>query len=436
VRRIVLATALYLLVPAIALVSSAGAAPSARITNHVVRSFDGTQLATTLFVPSAASSSNRVPIVLRASGWTAPRETRDAGTIHALVDAGYAVLTWDPRGFGGSTGATSVDAPDREGRDVSALIDWAARQAFVATQRPGDPVVGMSGPSYGGAIQLAAAAIDHRIDAIAPEITWFDLRDSLFPNGVAKRGGWAEWLFASGFASRSEDDAWLLARSLAGYGDAHPIAAPTLVVQGIDDELFDLNEAARTLAYLDAHHVPHRFVAFCGGHGTCRHPDTGDRAHLDHAIVTWFDRWLRGDTRADVGPVAEYRTNEGRWRAVDAFPPTDTTPRYALATGNTPLTATVVGASGDGVGLPHATIDAPPAAAGATLFLQLVDREAGEVLGNHSQPVRVSSTHFEVELVGVAHTLAAGHHLDVRVTSDRPVLGLSVVVSVPVRDAT
>jgi ABC-2 type transport system ATP-binding protein len=434
VRRIALATALCLMVPAIALVSSANAAPSVRITNQVLRSFDGTRLATTLFTPRAASPSHRVPIVLRGSGWTAPRATGDSGTIHALVDAGFAVLTWDPRGFGGSTGATSVDALDREARDVSALVDWAARQPFVATQRPGDPVVGMSGPSYGGAIQLAAAAVDHRIDAIAPEITWFDLRDSLFPNGVAKRGGWAEWLFASGFADRREDDAWLLARSLAGYGDAHPIAAPTLLVQGIEDELFDLNEAARTLAYLDAHHVPHRFVAFCGGHGTCAHPGD-DRTHLDHALVAWFDRWLRGNTRADVGPAAEYRTNDGRWRALDAFPPTDTAPRYALATGTTPLTATVLGASGDAVGLPHASIDTPPTAAGATLFLELIDREAGEVLGNQSRPVRVTSTHLEVELVGVAHALASGHHLDVRVTSDRPVVGLSVVVAVPVRDA-
>jgi ABC-2 type transport system ATP-binding protein len=422
------------MVPAIALVSSADATPSVRITNQVVRSFDGTRLATTLLVPRGASSSHPVPIVLRGSGWTAPRETRDSGTVHALVDGGYAVLTWDPRGFGGSAGTTSVDALDREARDVSALIDWAARQPIVVTQRPGDPVVGMSGPSYGGAIQLAAAAIDHRVDAIAPEMTWFDLRDSLFPNGVAKRGGWAEWLFASGFASRREDDAWLLARSLAGYGDTHPIAAPTLVVQGIDDELFDLNEGARTLAYLDAHHVPHRFVAFCGGHGTCRHAGD-DRSHLDHAILTWFDRWLRGNTHADVGRAAEYRTNDGRWRAVDAFPPHDTSPRYALATGNTPLTATVIGASGDAVGLPHATIDAPPTAAGATLFLELVDREAGEVLSNQSRPVRVTSTHLEVELVGIAHALAPGHHLDVRVTSDRPVVGLSVVVSVPVRDA-
>lgn len=430
-RRI--AIAVCLLIPALALVPAADAS-GPRVTNQVVRSFDGTPLATTLFLPRRASSRAKVPIVLRGSGWTAARETHVAGTLKALVDAGYAVLTWDPRGFGNSGGATSVDALDREARDVSALIDWAARQPTIATQHPGDPVVGMSGPSYGGAIQFAAAAIDHRIDAIAPEVAWFDLRYSLFPNGVSKRGRWAEWLFASGFASRREDDGWLLARSLAGYGDAHPIAAPTLVMQGVDDELFDLNEGVRTLAYLTAHHVTHRFVAFCGGHGTCRHPGD-DRAHLDHAIATWFDRWLRGNTRADVGPAAEYRTNTGAWRAVEQFPPSDTTARYGVATGPTPLTATVIGAAGDVVGLPHASIDAPPTAIGATLFLQLVDREAGEVLSNQSLPVRVTSSHLEIELVGVAHTLAAGHHVDLRVTSDRPVAALSAAVSVPVRAA-
>ena len=37
--------------------------------------------------------------------------------------AGYAELTWDPRGFGQSGGVAEVDAPSAEGRDVSALID-------------------------------------------------------------------------------------------------------------------------------------------------------------------------------------------------------------------------------------------------------------------------------------------------------------------------
>jgi ABC-2 type transport system ATP-binding protein len=429
-RRVVLA--LCLVAPAIGVVTAAGATDEARSTHQIVRSFDGTPIYTTLFLPRAAGARNRVPVVLRGAGWHSRGETAYAGTLRALVDAGYAVLTWDARGWGRSGGSSSVDALDVEARDVSALVDWLATRPMIAMQRGGDPVVGMSGPSYGGAIQLATAATDHRIDAIAPEITWFDLRYSLFPNSVAKRARWAEWLFASGFASRREDDAWLLARSLAGYGDAHPVEAPALVLQAIDDELFNLNEGARITEYLAARHVPHRFVAFCGGHGTCRRPGD-DRAHLDRAIVSWFDRWLRGDTSAASGPPAEYRTGAGRWRAAPAFPPPDTTDRHAVAAGTTPLTATVIGAAGDVVGLPHASVDVAPTAAGATLFFELVDREAGEVLSNQALPVRVTSTHLEVELAGVAHALAPGHHLDVRVTSDRPVGGLSIVVSVPVR---
>ncbi len=38
------------------------------------------------------------------------------------------MLTWDSRGFGNSGGTVTVDSPDAEGRDVSALIDWLAQQ--------------------------------------------------------------------------------------------------------------------------------------------------------------------------------------------------------------------------------------------------------------------------------------------------------------------
>ena len=81
---------------------------------------------------------------------------------------GYAVLTWDARGFGCSDGEAQLDDPDVEGRDVSALLDWAADKPPVILQGPGDPLVGMVGESYGGGIQTAAASHDPRIDAIVP----------------------------------------------------------------------------------------------------------------------------------------------------------------------------------------------------------------------------------------------------------------------------
>jgi ABC-2 type transport system ATP-binding protein len=73
------------------------------------------------------------------------------------------VLTWDPRGFGGSGGRAEVDSPQFEGRGVSAMISWLARQREALLDRRGDPRVGMAGGSSGGGIQLVAAARNHRL---------------------------------------------------------------------------------------------------------------------------------------------------------------------------------------------------------------------------------------------------------------------------------
>ena len=50
----------------------------------------------------------------------------------------------------------------------------------------GDPRMGMVGGSYGGGIQLVTAAIDPRVDAIVPTISWNTLNDSLYPNQAFK----------------------------------------------------------------------------------------------------------------------------------------------------------------------------------------------------------------------------------------------------------
>ena len=39
-------------------------------------------------------------------------------SISSLRDAGYNVLTWDARGFGGSTGTVQIDSVEHEARDV------------------------------------------------------------------------------------------------------------------------------------------------------------------------------------------------------------------------------------------------------------------------------------------------------------------------------
>ena len=156
----------------------------------------------------------------------------------------------------------------------------------------------MIGGSYGGQIQYAVAMQDPRIDAIIPIITWNDLTYSLAPGNVAKKQ-WIDLFFAAGIQSGAQnasadpetmrvcpnfvDQACIGAAAMntAGYPDAATVAlakhasvasyvkrikAPTLLVQGQKDTLFNLNEAVATYRSLQAQKTPVKMVWQSWGH--------------------------------------------------------------------------------------------------------------------------------------------------------------------------
>ncbi len=157
---------------------------------------------TSFFTPVGGG---RHPAVLLAHGFGGSKDDM-ADQARQLARDGFAVLTWSSRGFGRSTGAIGLDAPDREVADVRRLVDWLGHRPDVVQDGPDDPRVGVAGASYGGAISLLAAGYDKRIDAIAPQITWWNLADALFPqnaqgepadSGVFKKL-WAGIFFTTG----------------------------------------------------------------------------------------------------------------------------------------------------------------------------------------------------------------------------------------------
>src|SRR3954471_9826869 len=191
-RSLTLALASVLLLPA-----------AAEARDATITSFDGTQIQLSFF-PSPAGG--KAPTILEGHGWGGSRETdenaaSDEGTgnvgVGALRKAGFNVLTWDSRGFGNSGGTVTVDAPDAEARDVQALIDWLAQQPEAQLDAANDPRVGMTGVSYAGGIELTTAALDKRIDAIAPIIAWHSLTTSLYKEETVK-SGWSSLLYAAG----------------------------------------------------------------------------------------------------------------------------------------------------------------------------------------------------------------------------------------------
>ncbi|MFJ3787290.1 alpha/beta fold hydrolase [Kitasatospora sp. NPDC090091] len=153
------------------------------------------------------TGTSQRPAVLLAHGFGGSKEgERDRA--RELARQGYAVLTWSARGFGESGGKIGLNAPDREVEDVRHLVDWLAQRPEVQLDGPGDPRVGITGASYGGAVALLGSAYDRRIDAVASQITWWNLADALFPQGVRGSGAvdgvfkklWAGIFFTTGSA--------------------------------------------------------------------------------------------------------------------------------------------------------------------------------------------------------------------------------------------
>ncbi|MBW3657925.1 MAG: CocE/NonD family hydrolase [Actinobacteria bacterium] len=254
-----------------------------------VTSFDDTVIAVTVFRPDGACAGDPRPVILTLHGWSGSRST-DAGAsdVAPFLADGYGVVAIDARGHGDSGGAALVHHPDREVRDFRAVLDFIADElAWVArddTGIPKDVVAGAYGGSYGGGFQLMTAAFDDRLDALVPMATWNDLQQSLWPNRMAIKSDWLTLLYAAGEANASLDPAlgtWFrdgMANNLPphaaqdSFRGSSPatwmagIDVPTLLVQGLPDTLFNLNEAVHNLEGIRANGADVRLIGVNTGH--------------------------------------------------------------------------------------------------------------------------------------------------------------------------
>ncbi|WP_432163259.1 CocE/NonD family hydrolase [Streptomyces tendae] len=312
-RMLSAAAAVVVLVGAGTWTAVAGDDPApVRRADRVVAVGDGVRLDTSYFT---AGSGGRRPAVLLAHGFGGSKDdVREQA--EDLARDGYAVLTWSARGFGKSTGKIGLNAPDGEVADVSRLIDWLAEQPQVRLDKDGDPRVGIAGGSYGGAVALLAAGHDTRVDAVAPAITYWNLADALFPNGVFKKLWAGIFVNSGGGCDRFEADLCRMYQRVAESGtpDAEAvklleerspqavgarIKVPTLLTQGQTDSLFPLGQADAAAKAIRANGAPVDVDWIAGGH------DGGDLENdrVQARIDAWFDRYLKDDEGAGTGPA-------------------------------------------------------------------------------------------------------------------------------------
>ena len=308
--------AFVLAVSALSLPAMAQAATTITVTEQRINGAGSVTLDTSLYLPAKLPA----PAVLLAHGFTGDKGSV-AAQAKSLAEHGYVVLAWTARGFGKSTGEISMDSPTGEVADVSKLIDYLGNRSEVIQQKKGDPLVGIAGDSYGGAISLMTAGYDQRIDAVAANITWNNLSQDLFPQnsndpsyGPYKKF-WAgtffalaslpnafggecgtfapEWCaafkdaVATGVPSAA-DEKLLLASSPSTI--ANKITVPTLLMQGEADSLFPLSESiANAQAIHKAHPlVPLAMIWHSGGHDG----GTDESKRLQQATSDWFDKYL------------------------------------------------------------------------------------------------------------------------------------------------
>jgi pimeloyl-ACP methyl ester carboxylesterase len=251
-----------------------------------------------LFKPASANATHRVPIIFHSHGWGGSR-TKTASSFQAWLDAGFGVLSFDQRGFGEDGGKARIENPDYEGKDVEALVALVATLSWVQLDAPGDPRIGAIGGSYGGGYQFVGAfreLMDKNksvFDALAPEITWWDLKESLAPSELV-RTEWVAALSAAGAQSLPNEALAGLAYGVAtgdwpkGQNAAAPdlnaffakngpawhvahgrrLNIPVLFGQGETDNLFPLTQGIKNFqrALTDSARAKSIFVGYNGGH--------------------------------------------------------------------------------------------------------------------------------------------------------------------------
>ena len=246
-------------------------------------------------------------------------------------------------------GTKSYRDADRQARTGSATSPRS---------KPGDPRVGMIGGSYGGQIQYAVAMQDKRVDALIPIITWNDLSYSLAPNntslahgvtyrtpGVAKKQ-WVDLFFSVGITDGVQGGSVDPSRNFPpcpNFADAacaggrpaehrsatrtpprsrsrgtprsstylERITAPTLLVQGQKDTLFNLQEAVATFRGLRAQGTPTRMIWQSWGHSDST-PAPGELdfdakslrdSYLGNRFLNWMNHYVKGSTQRPGRPA-------------------------------------------------------------------------------------------------------------------------------------
>lgn len=337
---------------------------------------DGTMLAFTVYQPQLAAAQT-APLILHTHGFGLSRMKRPELSLYGFLlptgqvakqawQSGYWVISFDQRGHGDSQGKIRLTDPNKEAQDVITILNWAEKNLPQLSKNQNGVRAGMIGESYAGGVQYIASALDVRLQAIVPITTWYDIANSLAPNGVPKSnwisflnliGDWWNWNKFDPELKKAYLDTQhgQLNHSTYDFLKTHQLSwfcehnqapkANALIIQGFRDVLFPFNEGVKAAQCIQqAQHDVH-LIGVQGGHlqPFAQHSPLGNtpfwyigksvrcgnkqQYNLQSIILSWFNQQLKDQQvtsklpelcvdqspvnyLSDLNPVTQYRLNK------------------------------------------------------------------------------------------------------------------------------